>query len=174
MTDKVKTVFFVLRSNIIIILNRFFGTKVYAHPLSMIMWGVSLITNQSTIRIGKKSCVRKNAEIHSCGKGIVIGNMCFINRNTMLVSHDYIHIGDGTTIGPNTSIYDHDHDGKGSFISRGIDIGRNVWIGANVVILKGVTIGDNAVLAAGAVVNCDVPSMCVYGGNPAKLLKKLE
>ena len=39
-------------------------------------------------------------------------------------------------------------------------------------ILKGVNIGDGAIIAAGAVVNKDVPSGALVGGIPAKLLKK--
>jgi len=38
----------------------------------------------------------------------------------------------------------------------------------------GVTIGRNAVVAAGAVVTKDVPDNVVVGGNPAKVIKKIE
>lgn len=47
-----------------------------------------------------------------------------------------------------------------------------VWLGANVIILKGVKIGKNAVIAAGAVVNKDVPANEIWGGVPAKFIKK--
>lgn len=50
-------------------------------------------------------------------------------------------------------------------------IGNDVWIGANVIILPGVKIGDGAVIAAGAVVNKDVPSYAIVGGVPAKVIK---
>lgn len=52
-----------------------------------------------------------------------------------------------------------------------IIIGNDVWIGANVSILPGVKIGDGAVLAAGAVVNKDVPPYAIVGGIPAKVIK---
>ena len=35
-------------------------------------------------------------------------------------------------------------------------------------------IGDNSVIAAGSVVTKDVPENSVYGGNPAKFIKKIE
>lgn len=77
----------------------------------------------------------------------------------MLVCREAIIIGKRTAIGPNTSIYDHDHslyNDIDDFITEGINIGNDVWIGANVVILKGVTIGDRSVIAAGSVIAQDV------------------
>jgi len=38
-------------------------------------------------------------------------------------------------------------------------------------VLKGVTIGDGAIVAAGAVVNRDVPPRCLVAGVPAKVKK---
>lgn len=48
-----------------------------------------------------------------------------------------------------------------------------MWIGANAVILRGVSIGDGAIVAAGAVVNHDIPAHEIWGGIPAKKIKKL-
>ena len=41
----------------------------------------------------------------------------------------------------------------------------------NSIILKGVTIGDNSVIAAGSIVNRDIPPNCLAGGVPAKIIK---
>ena len=57
--------------------------------------------------------------------------------------------------------------------TKPIVIGDDVWIGANAVILPGVTIGKHCVVAAGAVVNKDVPDNCVVGGVPAKIIKEI-
>lgn len=54
-----------------------------------------------------------------------------------------------------------------------IVLGKNVWVGSNSTILQGVTVGDNAVVAAGAVVNKNVPDNVVVGGVPAKIIKKI-
>lgn len=51
-------------------------------------------------------------------------------------------------------------------------IGNDVWIGYDAVIMPGVTIGDGAIIAARSVVVGDVPPYSVYGGNPARLLRK--
>lgn len=65
---------------------------------------------------------------------------------------------------------------KASLASEGINpqiiIGNDVWIGNGVQILEGVTIGDGAIIAAGAVVTKDVEAYCIYGGVPAKFIKK--
>ena len=55
-----------------------------------------------------------------------------------------------------------------------IHIGKRVWIGANATVIPGVTIGDDAVVAAGAVVNKDVPPRAIVGGVPAKFIKWID
>jgi acetyltransferase-like isoleucine patch superfamily enzyme len=53
-------------------------------------------------------------------------------------------------------------------------IGDNVWIGARSVVLPGVKIGNNVVVAAGAVVNKDVPDNCLVAGVPAVIKKRID
>ena len=60
-----------------------------------------------------------------------------------------------------------DANSKGEII-----IGDEVWIGTNVLVMSGVTIGKGAIIAAGSIVTKDVPPYCIYGGNPAKLIKQ--
>lgn len=52
-----------------------------------------------------------------------------------------------------------------------IVIQDHVWIGMNVMVLKGVTIGEGAVVAAGSLVNKDVPPHSLVAGVPAKVVK---
>ena len=51
-------------------------------------------------------------------------------------------------------------------------IGNDVWIGRECVIMPGVKIGDGAIVAACSVVVKDVPAYTVFGGNPAKFVKR--
>lgn len=56
--------------------------------------------------------------------------------------------------------------------NKGIIIGNDVWIGLGSKIMYGVIIGDGATIAAGAVVNKDVPPYTIVGGVPAKVIKE--
>jgi virginiamycin A acetyltransferase len=51
-------------------------------------------------------------------------------------------------------------------------IGNDVWIGQNVTVMPGVKVGDGAIIAANSTVAKDVEPYAIYGGNPAKFIKK--
>lgn len=51
-------------------------------------------------------------------------------------------------------------------------IGNDVWIGAKCLIKGGVTIGDGAIIGMGSVVTHDIPPYEIWGGNPAKCIRK--
>lgn len=51
-------------------------------------------------------------------------------------------------------------------------IGNDVWIGAKCLIKGGVTIGTGAVIGMGSVVTKDVPPYEIWGGNPARCIRK--
>lgn len=51
-----------------------------------------------------------------------------------------------------------------------IEIMDNVFIGSGAIILGNVRIGPNAIVAAGAMVNKDVPEGAIVGGCPAKVI----
>lgn len=51
-------------------------------------------------------------------------------------------------------------------------IGNDVWIGSHCLIKGGVSIGDGAVVGMGSVVTKDIPPYEIWGGNPAKCIRK--
>lgn len=125
--------------------------------------------------------LNSNVFLCSSDKGVIeIGDNVSINRNGTVVIKEHLKIGDGTSIGPNVSIYDHDHyfdkDGfaKSKFTTRPICIGQNVWIGANVVILKGSSIGDNSVIGAGTVIKGEIPNNSIVTATRELHIKQLQ
>lgn len=55
-----------------------------------------------------------------------------------------------------------------------VEIMDNVFIGAKSLILPNVRIGPNAIVAAGSVVNKDVPPNTIVGGVPAKVIGSFD
>lgn len=70
---------------------------------------------------------------------------------------------------PFETFYGNDRDN--SYSKGPIIVDDDVWIGMNVIILSGVHVGKGAVIAAGAVVNKDIPPYAIAAGNPATVKK---
>lgn len=112
---------------------------------------------------------------------ISIGNS-FISSNCRfsIPQGSFLEIGNEVLIGPNVSFEAVDHNllyvkGKSRGANtKGIVIKDGVWIGCNVIILKGVEIGEGAVVAAGSVVCKSIPEYTLFGGVPAKFIKKIK
>lgn len=88
-----------------------------------------------------------------------------------------IYIGDYTQIGPNVGIISSNHDlhENQSHTPSEVRIGAYGWIGMNAIILPGVTLGDFTIVGAGSVVTKSfAEGYCVIGGNPARLIRKLD
>ena len=121
------------------------------------------------------------AEFHcDNGKLIAVGDDFLANYNVTILDRAPVTIGNSVLIAPGTVITTVNHAlspkkrRENICTAKPVTIGSNVWIGANCTILPGVTIGDDAVIAAGAVVNRDVPPRAVVGGVPARVLKMVE
>ncbi|MGR5301083.1 MULTISPECIES: sugar O-acetyltransferase [Vibrio] len=114
------------------------------------------------------------------GKTIEIGEQTFINMNVVMLDGAKITIGSHVLIGPSVQFYTASHSLdyhsrlKWETFCKPITIEDSVWIGGNSVINQGVTIGARSVIAANSVVNSDVPPDCLYGGTPAKLIRRLD
>ncbi len=55
-----------------------------------------------------------------------------------------------------------------------IEIKDNVFIGSNTTVLGGVRIGSNVIVAAGSLVNKDIPNNSVVAGVPARVVGTFE
>jgi acetyltransferase-like isoleucine patch superfamily enzyme len=117
------------------------------------------IGNCSRIKIGKDSFFNTNIRFGCPGADIIIGDKVQIAPNVSFETGSHgIKFVDGV--------------GRGGS-AKSIKVEDKVWIGAGSIILQGVIIGEGAVIAAGSVVSKDVPPNTVYGGTPAKEIKKI-
>lgn len=128
-----------------------------------------LVKNKFRIYSGAKMYINKNVTL-------ILGSG-YINHNLNLSCFHKIEIGEQVAISENVTIRDSDNHQIGTTLEKDnlaqpVKIGDKVWIGLNVTILKGVTIGDGAVIAAGSLVNKNVPSKCLVAGVPAKVIKE--
>jgi acetyltransferase-like isoleucine patch superfamily enzyme len=132
------------------------------------------------VSIGKYAIVRpSNIYGGPIGEGLVMGNNSNIGPYNYIGCSGKITIGDNVMLAPRVSIYAENHvfDNPNITIkAQGVSkmdvmIEDDCWIAANAVILAGVTIGKGSVVAAGSVVNEDVPAFSVVAGVPARVIK---
>ncbi|MDT7833449.1 acyltransferase [Flavobacteriaceae bacterium S356] len=136
-----------------------------------------VFTLRRVIRIGNNCRVMRNVYIGS-GKNIEIGNFCRINEQTRLSN---VKIGNHVMVARETIFLgmSHRHDStdipmerQGTEVMQQSIIEDDVWIGARVVVMPGVHIKKGCIIASSAVVTKDTEEYGVYGGVPAKLIKK--
>lgn len=127
----------------------------------------------------------------SDGAEIRIGNNVGIS-SACIWAKEHITIGDNVLIGADCIIMDTDahnldyrvrysnqKDDKGRTLdsltaaSSPIYIEDDVLIGVRSIILKGVTIGARSIIGSYSVVTHSIPSDCIAGGNPCKVIKML-
>lgn len=131
---------------------------------------------KSNLRIGRDSFFDRPERVF-------FGNNVFVNKKCQFhvgyKSDASINIGDSVWIGMDVCFICPSHEigdqnqraGKSTY--SGITVGCGTWIGARSTILPNVSIGKGCIIAAGSVVTKEVPDNTMYGGVPAKLIKKL-
>ena len=132
------------------------------------------------LEIGEGSRIHRFSYMKVNSGKIILGKNCSVQPFCYLSGAGGIVIGDGVRIAPGVMIYSNGHnyqDKKVPIWQQGVSLEQvtiedDVWIGSNCVILKGVKIGKGSVIAAGSVVNKNVPPQSIVGGVPAKLIKK--
>lgn len=113
------------------------------------------------------------------GAFISVGDRFFANYNCTILDTAPITIGNDVMFGPNVSLlapghpFHPDQRVKGLENGKPITIEDRVWVSGDVTIIGGVTIGEGSVIAAGATVTKDVPTMTIVGGTPAKVIRKI-
>lgn len=115
-------------------------------------------------------------------EGVKIGLETHIFSNIASSEPYLVSIGNNCTISTDVSFLTHDAS-VGLFLGRDkisdicgeITIGNNCFIGNRSILLYGISIPDNTIVAAGSVVTKNiVESGCIVGGNPAKIIGRVD
>jgi maltose O-acetyltransferase len=135
------------------------------------------------VPIAPTSCFAGAVRITGAGsirELLSIGPGCHITGPLHIDLNAPVRIGARVYMGYDVELITTDHEigdptqRCGRRVYRPIHIGEGVWIGSRAVILPGVSVGNGSVVAAGAVVNRNVPANTLVGGVPARLLRELD
>lgn len=188
---RIKKLYYILR-------NRFLLRKYGLSPRNCIIF------NKIDIRINKKSKVSigdnfvftsgsMTNPLSGNGEGSIyvakdaslhIGNSVGIS-SARIWATESIYIGNNVKIGADVLIMDSDlhsldyidrrsSNDKETAKKSPIIIGDDVLIGARSIVLKGCHIGNRCIVGAGSLVTKDVPDDTIVGGNPARIIGKIN
>lgn len=111
---------------------------------------------------------------------LTVGRGSFLNVGLTVGANADVRVGERVSIGPNVSLLPTTHEvgppqaRAGATVSAPVVVGDGTWIGAGATVLGGVTVGPGCIIAAGAVVTDDCEPNGLYGGVPARLLRRLD
>ncbi len=141
---------------------------------------IRYIILQSLIKkCGDNVNIGKNVTIKNW-KGLTLGNNISIHDNCYIDAAGEIIVGDNVSIAHNSILLSSTHTFNGKLtaikynpvIKSSLNIGNDVWIGCGVRILYGIEIASRTIIAAGAVLNKSTEMNSIYGGVPAKIIKR--
>jgi acetyltransferase-like isoleucine patch superfamily enzyme len=136
------------------------------------------ILPSKAFRLGRHSTIEDFCTVNNGVGAIRIGDNTRIGIGSVLIGP--VSIGNDVRIAQHVVISGLNHnyaDVSRPISQQGVTtdqiyIGDETWIGANAVILPGVFIGQHCVVAAGSVVNRNVPSYSLVAGNPARIVRQ--
>lgn len=174
--------FIMLKINKVAYKNYLINGRIEIRNFGKIVVGSNFIANSGKMHnpIGGDTCLR----LITLKNGLLeIGENVGISNST-IVCWENVKIDDYVFIGGSCKIWDTDFHsidpeerrllGDRKTNTSPIHIKKYAFIGGNTIILKGVTIGERSIVAAGSVVTKDIPDNEIWGGNPAKFIKKVS
>jgi acetyltransferase-like isoleucine patch superfamily enzyme len=156
-----------------------------------------ILKPNSSLIIGNKVFIVSGNTINPLGRNIISclrvdeGAILKIGNNVgmscvSIWSSKKIIIGDNVKLGGDVMIFDSDMHSLDYVERRNYEtdavnakkqpiiIGNDVFIGTRSIITKGVQIGDRSIVASGSIVVKNIPKDEIWGGNPAKFIKKIS
>ncbi len=133
-----------------------------------------------TLREVGERCVFGAGLLIQGHEGITVGNDVRINDyvflqcggESELVIKDEVTISIGAQIMTGQYPLGPEGHDRSVHVYETVVLEKGVWIGANAVVLPGVRVGAGSIVAAGSVVNNDVPPGVIVAGSPAKLIRR--
>lgn len=111
-----------------------------------------------------------------CFWNCVIGERSVINQYVLLdCRRSKVVIDEDVDIGPYTRIWTTGHNPDSDthdIYHADVILKHHVWLASGVTVLPGVTVEEGAVLAAGSLVHKNIPAREVWGGTPARFIRK--
>lgn len=110
------------------------------------------------------------------GDKLVIGKFCQIASDVKFLMNGMFHLMDSFSTFPfmifsNECKASYPKDAKYPFKGDTV-IGNDVWIGYNATFMPGVHVADGAIIGTNSLVTKDVGPYEIWGGNPARLIRK--
>ena len=148
-------------------------------PFGKIIIGNNVSINSGPLHVGGNTN-RSSFRIGRCGTFIMKEGSGMTNSSINCFNE--ITICEGAFIGGGCELMDtdfHQTDAKGRSENKGvissgpIVIGKNVFVGGMCIVRRGVTIGEGSVVATGSLVVKSIPPYEIWGGVPAKFIKKI-
>lgn len=151
-----------------------FGSDVYVER------NVQILRHPQLVRIGSGVILKEGARLCATNPqsaGIRLGDRTTVGYQTMLFASSGIHIGSDCLLAPFCYLVDANHGirrtspiNSQKLKSAPITLEDDVWLGVRTVVLPGIRIAQGAVVAAGSVVNRDVPAYAIVAGAPARVV----
>jgi acetyltransferase-like isoleucine patch superfamily enzyme len=138
--------------------------------------GVSIGTGVTLDRFVMVKCTGTLREL---GEGVTIGDYSSLGAFSFVGGSGGISIGRNVLGGQRLSFHPENHVFRDpnrpireqGTTRRGIVIEDDCWLGSGAIFLDGITVGRGSAIAAGSVINTDIPPFSVAGGVPARVLR---
>lgn len=111
------------------------------------------------------------------GRNVFLGPGCWLDNTRP----DLLTLEDDVSLAGRVTILTHSDPteplrkilGPEARVFAPVIIRRGAWVTVNCTILPGVEIGENAIIAAGSVVNKNIPANVIAGGIPARVIRAI-
>lgn len=121
-----------------------------------------------------------NCENRRKYKHLIIGNHVKILWDVIIDLNDDVIIEDYVHLGARSILITHFNLGKSPlgkteypYVKGGIKVCEGSIVSWGSVVLHNTVIGKHTIISAGSVAKGEIPSFCVFGGNPGRPIKKI-